>query len=73
MRPRENMSSNLVGVLGDDGGVECERPGVAAAELLAGRGRRRGRFPVPRLRQVAVHHASANRKWEPLILKPLAA
>lgn len=61
------LHSHLVGVLGDDGGVERERPGVAAAELLAGRRRRRGRLPVPRLRQVAVHHAPANRKRDSLI------
>ena len=51
--------TNLIGVLGDDGGIESEGP-RAAAELLAGRGRGGGGLPVSRLRHVAVHQTSGN-------------
>ena len=51
--------TNLIGVLGDDGGIESEGP-RAAAELLAGRGRGGGGLPVSRLRHVAVHETSGN-------------
>ena len=53
--------THLVGVLGDDGGVEREGPG-AAVELLAGGGRGRGGLAVPRLRHVAVHQASEKKQ-----------
>ena len=51
--------TNLIGVLGDDGGIESEGP-RAAAELLAGRGRGGGGLPVSRLCHVAVHETSGN-------------
>ena len=54
-------TTNLIGVLGDDGGIESEGP-RAAAELLAGRGRGGGGLPVSRLRHVAVHETSGIQK-----------
>ena len=53
--------TNLIGVLGDDGGVEREGP-RAAVELLAGGGRSGGGLSMSRLRRVAIHETSDSRE-----------